>query len=877
MAEHIQSGYLVDRPELRRRLSAGLSLPLTLLVAQAGAGKTVLLQQWSAQHPDVQFVWIDVEPADDDPVRFWRRLVSALRAVSPDVLPIAGLPALGAGGRGAQLVEALSTELKSFPEIVVVLDDLHHLTNRILLADIGELVAAVPPNAHLVISTRVDPPIAWSRLRLRGRLLELRQADLAMTGEESEQLLVKITGRDVPPAHLEVLVGRTEGWAAGLQLAGLTLKRQEHPDKFIAGFGGSDRLIAEYLTEEVLDVLPDDERDVLLRLASLDTMSAELVDEVLERSDARQLFERLEHRSMFLVALDANRQRFRFHQLFRDLLRYRLRADAAAEETRLLGRAADHHLDRGQVAPAVEYLLRSRDWDRALHAIMKRGSEVFERGEMQTVIRWIRSIPEGFRRDRLDVVLELAILEGMQGDIAPAVDGLSRVANDQHATIGQRIVANAWNAATAQWNPHPGENVRSAERALALLDSYPRTPLPDLMHLTTPELLKTLALGSAGRAHFFAGDVDEAESCLMGALDSEGIGYPPFRVAFLGSLALLRVWCGRAGDADLLAAEAREAAARSGLLTHGVMADVQLAEAMIAYERGLPESATAPLRDGTFKAEANHRTQLEWISSAQQASLALAEGRFEDALELVDVPGHDARSAPSPAMLDRLLALRMRVLRRSGRCSESLRLLGGSAPTSGLVCFEAIAALLTLGDRTTADRLRTRTHDSFAVHGPRRDVEQMILTGWSAELSGSHVAALEVIGTALDRAEADGLVAVFIESDPIVLALIAELSVVRGGLASVILRRWRAIQSPSANAELPDPLTDRELEILAYFPVHSTSAELAKQFFVSVNTLKTHISHIYRKLDVTDRSAAIAKARDLGLLGSVSQVERAGA
>lgn len=875
MAEQSATEYLVDRPALRQQMDAALSLPLTLLVAQAGAGKTVLLNQWAAHQAAVRFVWVDVEPADDDPVRFARRLLAALAAVHPEVAGLARLTALNAGGLGGALTQALSSELESFPELVIVLDDLHHLSNTTLLADLGALVAAVPPNVHVVISTRVDPPIAWSRLRLRNRLLEIRQVDLALTEQESAQVLARIMHRDPSAEILGVLMARTEGWAAGVQLAGLTLRSLSDPGDFITGFGGTDRLIAEYLTEEVLAALPDQDRALLLRMSPLDTMSAELVDHVLERSDAYGLFERFERESMFLIALDSRRERFRFHHLFRDLLRFRLRSEDADEETRILGRAADFHITRGELAPTVEYLLRARDWDRALDAIMARGSDIFERGEMRTVIRWITTVPESARADRLDVSLELGILVGMQGEAARAVDTLSRVAADPRATDGQRVIAHAWTSATTQWNPHPDETLRAAERALRLLDSNPGVQIPDLMRLTTRELLTTLAIGSGGRSHFLAGDLRLADAWMTRALASEGIAYPPFRVGLLGSLALLRIRCGRAVEAELLAAEALETAATSGLLTHPVIADAYLAKAMVAHERGLPQAAIAPLSDGTVRAEANHRTQLAWVSRCLHAMLAAADGRFDEALDLVDLSGHAAVSAPAPVVLDRLIAVHMSVLRRTGRSEESLRLRGDATPPTADIAFETVAALLSLGRSESAQRVASAMRHVFEAEAPRGHLQRLVTMAWTAQLDSDHRRALELIGEALDRAEPDGLVDVFMGTDPVVLDLIAELAPRRGGLADTIVARRQEVEPRDANAQLADPLTVRELEILAYLPSHATSAELAKLCFVTVNTLKTHMAHIYRKLAVTDRSAAIARARELGLLGPVIPTERA--
>jgi len=300
-----------------------------------------------------------------------------------------------------------------------------------------------------------------------------------------------------------------------------------------------------------------------------------------------------------------------------------------------------------------------------------------------------------------------------------------------------------------------------------------------------------------------------------------------------------------------------------------VMADAMLADALVAYERGLPDAAAAPLEDGTILAQANHRTQMEWISRYQHAALAAATGRFEEALELTDLSKHDAMSAPAPVILDRLVAVHMGVLRRTGRAEESRRLHGGTAPSTAAVAFETVAASLALGDRETAKRSLAATGDVLEAEGPRGGIRRLILSAWLAELDGTHAAALDLVDAALDQAETEGLVEVFIESDPAVLGLIEELAPLRRGLATVILARWRAAAPSNANAELAEPLTERELEILGYLPGHSTSAELARQIFVSVNTLKSHTAHIYRKLGVSDRSAAIARARELGLLDPV--------
>jgi LuxR family maltose regulon positive regulatory protein len=554
-------------------------------------------------------------------------------------------------------------------------------------------------------------------------------------------------------------------------------------------------------------------------------------------------------------------------------MRYHLRSEDPDEERRLLERAADFHLERSEWAPAVEYLLRAEDWDRALDAVLARGSDVFERGEASTVIRWITAVPEAAREDRLDTWLQLAMLVGMQGEAPRTVAMLRRVANDSRATIGQRIIAEAWTSATAQWSPRPDECIRAAERAIALLDEHPGAEPPDLMHLTSRMLLRTLALGSGGRARFLDGDLAGAEAWLTEALKTDGISYPPFRVGVLGSLALLEGWTGRALEAELLAAEAVETAAMSGLLSHPVIADAFLAQALVARERAQEDDAARSLQDARIRAAANHRTQLLWIATLEHAAQCAAEGRSDDALELADLSRHDAPSAPAPVILDRLIGLRMSVLRRIGRPDEALHLVGPDQQLTPSIRFEMTAASLALGDTRMAATLLRNGSGRSSAGRPRDDVADLLLRAWAAELTASHGTALELMGAALDVAEPEGLVSVFVESDVAVIRLVEELAGARGGLTEAILTRWGRVGRPHANAALPEPLTERELEILTHLPDHSTSAELARLCFVSVNTVKTHTAHIYRKLGVSGRSAAVAKARELGLI-AVSRPDR---
>ncbi len=658
--------HAVDRPALRRQLDEALTRPLTLMVAPAGAGKSVLLAQWAATRDDLVFVWLSLEAADDDPVRFSRRLLAGIADINPDLAELSELVAMHGGGLGTPLIEALGAQLHDLPETVIILDDLHQLSNATLIADLGRLVDLLPDQVHLVLATRVDPPIAWSHHRLRHRVTEIRQAELAFDEAESTRLLERITGRQLGSDQVTALVNRTEGWAAGLQLAAMMLRLSRDSDEFVAQFSGNDRLIADFLSEEVLEAQSAERRNFLLRVSVLDEICADLASRLTGEPAAQLVLEELERESMFLVPLDTHRGWFRFHLLFRDLLRFRLRAQDPGAEAPLLIEAARWHLSRDDVGPAVEYLLRAGDWDGALEVILDRGSEVFEHGQMATVIRWINAVPPAVLAGRRDILLLHGVLMVGDGQPARAEDLLRRVAADPGASRGEQAAAQAVLASLTQWRPRHDASLAVATHALDLLHDLGGPPVPSLIGLTDASSLETVATISGGRAHLQGGNFVEAREWLERALTTEGAGYSIWRVHALGTLALLEAWCGRTGRAEALGNEALAVARAVGALSHPSSADAYLAMALVGVEQGQLRRSALPLREGLLRAEANGRTQLSWVGQLEQAMVQAAEGHH-DAASATILSARNETGAPPPTIVaDRLLALQSYLL-RAGR------------------------------------------------------------------------------------------------------------------------------------------------------------------------------------------------------------------
>jgi LuxR family maltose regulon positive regulatory protein len=586
-------------------------------------------------------------------------------------------------------------------------------------------------------------------------------------------------------------------------------------------------------------------------------------------SKPQLVLEELERESMFLIPLDTHRGWYRFHHLFRDMLRFKLRAERPALEARLLNQAASWHLERGEVSSGLEYLLRARNWNVALDVIMARGSEVFEKGEMATVIRWISQVPESARADRPDVSLLLGILMVLEGQTAGAESLLGRVATHVSSSPGERVCAHVFLSAMVQWRPRPETSVDMAVRALDELDHIGDNPLPAIMNLTHPASLETMAVLSCGRAHFQAGDLEQAREWLERGLATQGATYPIWKISGLGSLGLLEAWVGNTEQAVALSDEALAIAREVGLLAHPSIAEAYLTSTLVALERGEPGRASVSLHEGVLRARANVRSQLAWFGHLEAALLLEADGKREEAMTTVLSARSDLGAPAPPVIADRLLALQSRLLRLGGSPGLSQRSLRTVSSDSPALAFECAAAALSLGDDDLARKLVKTFSGTTDSMQPLATLDGLLLAAWLAQREGSFDVARTHLKEALAVAEGPSLVESFMRAGPTIVQMISDLPDAASALRGRILRRAQALVSPSVGSDLIEPLTDRELEILSYLPSRLTNTELADHFYVSVNTVKTHMAHIYRKLGVANRNDAISRAREIGFLQTV--------
>jgi LuxR family transcriptional regulator, maltose regulon positive regulatory protein len=418
---------LVPRERLEGRLEAGAKGRLCLVDAPAGSGKTTLLAQWwRADHGTRRVAWLSLDDGDDDPVRFWTYVIEAFRVVEPG-LGEEALAQLQGPGTADVLTQVILPELlnelaTTESDLVLVLDDYHLVTNGACHASLGFLVDHLPANVHLLMATRVDPPLPLARLRASGELVELRIAELGFTSAEADRLLGEAMGLELTADQTERLWERTEGWAAGLYLAGLSLRGQPDPGPFIASFEAGHRHVVDYLGAEVLARQPEPLRGFMVRTSVLGRLSGPLCDAVLETEGSAELLAELEQANLFLIALDDHRHWYRYHHLFAQLLRLELTGREADLVPLLHRRAAAWYQDNGDIEAAVDHASAAGDYQRATDLITHNWLPFVRRGRVATVERWLDGLPEEVVAAAPSVVVAKVWVGGYRGVPRPELE-----------------------------------------------------------------------------------------------------------------------------------------------------------------------------------------------------------------------------------------------------------------------------------------------------------------------------------------------------------------------------------------------------------------------------------------------------------------------
>jgi LuxR family transcriptional regulator, maltose regulon positive regulatory protein len=870
---------IIVRDRLLDRLDVGVQGPVTLVAASAGAGKSALLSSWIAEgRPPGPVAWLSLDTDDADRRRFWRGVLAALAVATGDdavsALAVSPREPMSMGLVAPALADALEGARQP---VVLVLDDFHQVIDAVH-EDLERLVRFPPPALRLVIVTRADPPIGLGRLRLDGRLTEIRAADLNFSLAEAAALFGAL-GIALAPEDLATLWRRTEGWAAALRLAAVSLQNHPDPRAFIEHFAGTDATISDYLVSEVLARQPPELRDFLLRTSVVEILSAELADALTGATDGRAMLARLEHGGVLTTPLDERGTWHRYHPLFAELLRAELRAQLPDDVAQLHRRAATWLAAHGDNAAALRHAAAGGAWDLAAELTTTRWFPMMINGEMGT----LRPILETMPREFVEASPELALAFGgallARGDHAGARPYLRRAEEGEALVPLARRASFA--ASRAAMGLYEGRLRGDPKAALwAARELRDQASVLDSGELSSS--VRSFVLGQLGIVELWTGDLDSAlahlDRAYANALDA---GNDWTALAATAHLAVARAFRGEIRRALRHADEAVRLAVRRGWGRSEPAGAAYCVQAAVAIQRGQREEAEALVARGS---EALHETRerpLRAVHALNRSLLLSDAGEPEAALNVLQVARDEVGDWPLLAPLEDQLLAREALLRAAvgeGALGRALLERAEREGATSIPVANALAKLRLLDGDPDAARGLLAPHlgnggDAPADAAPvSARAEAWLLDALALDALAELDDAAASLERSLDLAGPAGLSRLIVEHGNRVRPLLhrhvrhgtAHPAIVGAALETIEHRGGEG--SRAVAVLLAEPLSEREQAILRYLPTMMSNHEIAGELFVSVNTVKTHLKAIYRKLDASGRREAVQRGRELGLM-----------
>ena len=872
--------HTVQRDRLVALVDRGLCARLLLVSAPAGFGKTTLVVDRLTATEEKAVAWLSLDPGDDHPTTFWTYVVSALRTAVPHV----GTDALALldDPQPPPLEVVLTTLLNELgrcqEDVVLVLDDYHVVGSLDVHTQLAFLLEHLPPCVHLVLVTRADPALPLARLRAAGELVEIRAADLRFSEEETATYLAGAMSLNLSPADVSALGERTEGWIAALQLAALSMSGREDPGAFIAQFAGDDRYLVDYLVEEVLQRLPDEVHDFLLRTSVLDRLSGPLCDALVGTSDGRATLEALERANLFLIPLDDRRRWYRYHHLFADVLRARLHEQRPGLVPELHQRASAWFAENGDRSEAIRHARSAGEVERVADLIELEMRAMRRHRREPLLRRWLEDLPADVLRARP------VLANGLAGCMLSTgtVDGVE----------GWLDVADSW----LDGDLMPGEGAVVVDP-----DEVPRLAADVLVHRSGLALVRGDVTGSTALAKEAAARATAEDRLTMGAtsaliglaawasgdLDTAHASYaaclPHFdaldHVAdFMGcslGLADIQVAQGRPRAALRTVEAALALAQRQEGVVRGI-ADMLIARAALQVELGDHETALRGLQRAREMGNHAGLPQSPYRCRVAMAHVREVQGDVDTSLLKLDeaIALYNGEFSPNARPVP---ARRARVALRHGRLADALSWADASevAPDvepSYLREYE----LVTLAKVLAATG---RCHDALdllarvraaATHRAGSMIDVCTAQALVLDADGDREAAVASLEVALRLAEPEGFVRQFLDEGPAMAVLLH--AVATSSAAAAYARALLGQGSPARDApahsvqRMVDPLSARELEILRLLASELTGPDMARHLVVSLNTVRTHIKNVYVKLGVNSRMGAVRRAHELELL-----------
>lgn len=872
------SGVLA-RPHLIAHLDSSNRPPCTLISAPAGFGKTTLISTWIRSKKE-RAAWLTLDGNDNDSATFIRYLTASLQKCCPVLVLDEKIQPRDDIAAMFSLINGIQSYGQ---DLILVLDDYHQIHQNNIHDLMTYLCEHLPNNLKLIIASRIDPPLPLSLLRANGMLLEIRTQQLAFSSAEISEFILDAAGENLTKTDLEILVKRTEGWPAGLRLVAISLEKTSKASQFIKDLGGNQKLIADYLTDEVLSQIPDSVREFLLETSILDQLSGPLCDAIRDSEDSQEFLEMLSERNLFLLPLDEKQEWFRYHHLFADLLRLRLRQSDSEKLSKSHARASRWMENHGYINKSIHHTLEAGNFPRAAELINHHVESLFDKGNLHLVMDWLKLLPHEVKKASLLLNIYSALTSSLLGEFEESSRYLNHAL--QLIELGSVESAEYEGMINLIWAYHA--HAKGGPKALEFSQM-------------AVEQLPSWMVGWKGQAyllqgfiHRTQGDLGAEENAYKKALKLSSHGKSPyFQISASENINTVLIRNGRLLEALESCRKALELAKKSGLSNTILSARLYAQKGLIFCEwNQLDEALTESKRSleilknnnilshiiscnlilvrihfarGEYQEMDRRLQDLEYITAIQDVPLNLA-----NAVDLWRMRYWLSSDNPQPELFRTIQARldQFQTYPDGGLFIEMM-------PPHFIKIRMAIHQKIRLhsGIDLEAEALQMQTlADQYRTQGwIKRSIEAKILEATAHNTIGCHDKALAAMAEALEQSQVSGLIRIFLDEGPPMIRLLYQ--VVESNIYPVFANQLLAMAEAENGAVALkkrasiEALSDREIDVLNMLVEGATNAEIASRLVITINTVKKHVSNILGKLNVSSRTQAVAVSRDLGIL-----------
>lgn len=885
---------LVSRPRLVDGLNAGVRRPLVLISAPAGYGKTTLLSEWRASKGQgYPLAWLTLDAEDNDPICFLTYFISALKQLYTG-LGEAVIPALQSPRppSGETVLASILNELCELDQhFALVLDDYHNIEEATVHKAITFLLDHLPPSMHLVLLTRTEPLLPLSRLRGRNQLYEIGADELRFTAEEAEIFLNQVMSLGLSAGNLKILEQSTEGWIAGLQLIALSMQGRGDVNQFIASFKGSYHYIADYLVEEVLNRQSDEVREFLLKTSILDRMNGSLCDVLTGAANGQEILEMLEHNNLFIVPLDDEQIWFRYHHLFAELLQNRLWREYPGRVLGLYSLAADWCNQHGFISEAIEYSITSGDLEHAAQLIDLNASPLQKRGELGTLARWLGGLPEEMIRARPRLCISYAWALAYSSGSPDTVDKYLKYAEQAIEGEIQSMEIQDLRGQVACIRANVAVFMGNNLLALQLCEEAQK-----LLAESNAGLRSYTALMAAD-ASWMMGDGDKALFALGEAIHySRSICDLLTALISMNYLARILIAHGRLRQAHTVYQDAFQLATDLGGQNWPAIGVIYIGLGMLVWELNDAVAAKDYLTRGIELASLANDVDSLLFGYTTLARIHQAEGEADLARQMLEQAQRVSRETKLPRDRYRVAARQAELTLAKGDIAgatdwtrdltNSVSGYFGDSPIPPLsplhISEQAMLARLLISQAKPDEAVKLLTNLLVPLEKAGRIrgmIEGLALQALALQAMGDIKQAVSTISRALTVAEPEGFIRLFIDEGKPMAQLLDRIQVEGTGLKAYVSKLLTAFEPEEPRYEtrrpslvsmpehlLVEPLSTRELEVLHLIATGCSNSDIARELVIAIGTVKRHTANIFNKLDVRNRTEAVARARELDLL-----------